>query len=1073
MASTSRIPMNDIGPITSDRISSDLLGSLAQRDVALWVRQPECDDAETASLTSLIRLPWRLVILETSSKSLVSSIGQTASSDPLAHVRGFPQLISDDPSQIDLPQRCLPIYLPNGLPGHATDPFQDQLRRINMLGELRRSDVRRILLLCDSDVELPTEVHDLCRGDFRPSLSICSHDASSKFNHAGYGTLRLPTTVYNIPTSSLIGQLTELYHKHYGPERSVVKMRKSIHGELTSLDVSDIDDPERPVLSGFTVIKETDLAALLPDDLTKDEFTSFFRDPSSSWRPYAAGLPWDRSSHALQLLLEILQRLEIQGPTEGTLATVAAEAGSGATTFVRQLSWHCASRGYPVLVSQQTLTVPDSLRMSNFLNGVRRLASSDTENSYEVPWVIVFDRPHWEQDDLARLLRDLRRAGRPVCIVAVTGTRRQIPMPDTLPAKELDTLTHIVEKQSALELGKHLNRFMRPHGLTKPLSEWERFHQQHKVGVDVSHFWIALSFWIQGRYDLTETIQERIYRSFKDHASDESVKQAILDIAALSAQGIRTPDRILFTPSDSNWPVSHLLEDALADLAYMGLLKFQVDGERYWCIVHDILGQQLLNALFQDFQMRKVLGFDEAQETVHLQLLILRRIAQRSELGQRALRNLGEQFAMTVFKVDPDGGHAAFARYWRDVVSSLEEMPPSLRNGSRVFRHHVAISRRRIAKLNDPFFDVSNTDRKLLLKKAISDVEYALAAIPYERGGESDINLYNSLAHAYFDLAEVLAKEIDKGHLVAELRNKGNEAARRVFEQDPNNSFTVETYVRNLFARAALDPRQEVDLVIEILGILFSALASKERVYRIGRLETLARQAVEVLFRDRDVVEERIAREPRGPVDLLYNAWAILTEDAHIEETVVFEGVPKYKLAQALTLLQHPAGKGNVQVVRLRYEIVCILTPTDFGKQIELIQELQGPGVSPQLRLEYAVLLYQNTRPVEGNDEFFRLRKLWKERDYVVEVPERLRWLLDDAGRARTVRATAMSNDFGRPMAAVREFRDKRAPFRPEEFGERSVHSGWRFTGAVTFGHNGPLLRPVGAIPRALSKAPG
>ena len=1065
------MPMIDFDPIISDHISSDFLESLARRDVALWVRQPECDDRETASLTSLIRLPWRLVILETSSKPLVSSIGADVSGDPLVHVRGFPQLVSDDPTQIDLPQRCLPIYLPNGTPGQATDPFQDQLRKINMLGELRKSEVRRILLLCAPSAELPSEVHDLCRGHFRPSISICSRDAPSKVDIADYRLLRLPTTIYDLSSSSLTEQLTELYHRHYGPERSVVKMRQNIDGKLSSLDVSDVDDPERPVLSGFTAIKETDLAPLLPHELTKDEFISFFRDPSSSWRPYAAGLPWDRTSHALQSLLALLQRLELHGPTEGTLATIVAEPGSGATTFTRQLSWHCASKGYPVLVSQQVLAGPDSLRMSNFLNRARRLAASDPESSYEVPWVIVFDHPHWEQDDLGRFLRDLRRDGRPVCILAVTGPRRRLPMPDAIPEEELVTLTHIVEKQSALELGTHLNRFLRLHGLAKPLSEWERFHQQHKVGVDVSHFWIALSFWIQGHYDLTETIQERIYRSFSDHASDPGLKQAILDIAALSAEGIPTPDRVLSTPVESEWPVSHLLEDSLPDLAYMGLVEFRTDDGRYWCIVHDILGQQLLNALFQDFPMRQSLGLDGAQEAVHLQLLILRRIARRPVLGERTLRKLGEQFAMTVFKVDPDGGHAAFARYWRDVVSSLEDMPPSLRNSSRIFRHHTAISRRRIAKLSEPFFDVSNSDMDRLLKGAISDVEYALTAIPYERGGESDLNLYNSLAHAYFDLAELLAKDRDKEHLVMQFRNKGNEAARRVFEEDPTNSFTVETYVRNLFARAALEPHQEVDLVIEILGILFSALASREHVYRIVRLESLARKAVETLFRDRRAVEARAAREPENPIDVLYGAWAILTESAHIDEAVVFENAPREKLEQALVLLGHPAGKGNIQVVRLRYEIMCILRPGDFGRQIELIQELQGPGVSPQLRLEYAVLLYQNLRPVEGNDEFFGLRQLWRERDYVVQVPERLRWLLDEAGRARKVRATVTSNDFGRPMAAVREFRGKLAPFRPVEFGERSVRSGWTFTGVVTFGHNGPLLRPVNAAPRNLARS--
>ena len=1061
--------MIDFDPITKDQISPDLLQYLARREVALWIRQPECDDSESTSLASFIQLPWRLVILETSSKPLVSSIGNTISNDPLVRVRGFPQLISDDPTQIDLPQRCLPIYLPNGLPNRIPDSFQDQLRRITMLSELRKSEVRKLLLLCSKNADLPSELHDLCRGDFRPAISICTHDAPSKVDLANYRDLRLPTTIYNISTSSLTNQITERY-RSYSQDRYVLRIRQNIQGDVASLDVSDIDDPERPVLSGFATIKETDLETLLPDELTTEEFTSFFRDPSSSWRPYAAGLPWDRSDGALCSLLAILQRLELQGPTEGTIATVVAEPGSGATTLVRQLAWHCASKGYPVLVSQQSLAAPDSLRMSNFLNRVHRLAACEPDSSYEAPWVIVFDRPHWEQDYLHRFLRELRQAGRPACIVAVTGPRRRLPISGASPEEELVTLTHIVEKQSVLNLGRHLNTFLKPHGLAKSLAEWEAFHEQHKVGVEVSHFWIALSFWIQGHYDLSETIQERIYRSFKEHAADLGVKQAILEIAALSVQGIPTPERVLSTPSGSDWPVAHLLEDALPDLAYMGLLRFRTDDGGYWSIIHDILGQQLLNALFQDFPMRKSLELEDAQETAHLQLLILTKIAQRPELGERSLRNFGNHFAMTVFKVDPDSGHAAFGHYWRDVMSSLGAMPASLRNASRVFRHHTAISRRRIAKLADSFYDVSDSDRERLLEEAISDVEYALEVIPYELGDESDQNLYNSLAHAYFDLAELLARQPEKGGLVAELRTKGNEAARRVFEENPTNSFAVETYVRNLFTRAALDPSHETELVVEILGILFSALASREKVYRIARLENLAGKAVQKLFCG-SAIRKRMDREPKNAVDVLHNAWVILTEDAYHKEGVVFENVPKEKLGLALDMLSKPAGARNVQIVRLRYEITCIMYPDDFDSQINLIQELQGPGVSPQLRLEYAVLLYQNSRPVEGNDEFYRLRQLWRERDYVVEVPARLRWLWDEDGRARTVRATAMSGDYGRPMASVREFSNKKAPFRPQEFGQRSVRSGWTFAGVVTFGHNGPLLRPVNAAPRISSKA--
>ena len=82
-------------------------------------------------------------------------------------------------------------------------------------------------------------------------------------------------------------------------------------------------------------------------------------------------------------------------------------------------------------------------------------------------------------------------------------------------------------------------------------------------------------------------------------------------------------------------------------------------------------------------------------------------------------------------------------------------MPQTLRNTSRPFRHHTAVSRRRISKLDERLYGVTNEDKILLLKKAIEDIDYALKSIQYTEGSDSDLNLYNSLANAYLDLAEV------------------------------------------------------------------------------------------------------------------------------------------------------------------------------------------------------------------------------------------------------------------------------------------------------------------------------
>ena len=1064
------LTMRNIGPIVSDNASPELLADLAQREAAVWIVDSNGDIGDTDQLVRFLHLPWRLVILDTKRTSLAAAVGETSSLDPLARFRGFPQVVSENPTEMELPPSCLPIYLLNGLLDRAHDPFQNKLRRFTMLNELRRSAVRRVLIICLSeDPSFPTELHEVVSSDFRPSVSICSQDVNAKLDAARYRDLDLVLTVFDRPPLDFIEDVLLRYHEAYSPSRSVVRMRHNIQGDSASLDISDVDDPERPILSALSPLKEADLITLLPDELSKEDFIDFFRDPAASWRPYAAALPWERSREPLAALIDTLQRIEARGASESALATIAAESGAGGTTFIRQLSWQCASRGYPVLVATQSPLIPTALRVSNFLNRVHRISGGD--DSYEAPWLIVFDRVHWEHNDLHAFLRDIKRDGRPVCLLVVTGPRRGTSILHARKEERLHDLTHMIDRQSARDLGRHINRFLAKYGMDRTMSEWDMFHQHHSVRHSFTHFWIALSFWVQGQYDLSETIQERVFHSFSEQADNVDVQQAILDIAALGAEGVPTPMSVLSTPAHSRWPVTQLLEDALPELAYMGLFQLRTDEGKYWAIVHDILAQQLLNAVFQSQDTRKALDLPPADEVAHLRLEILRRISRRLRTGEQSLVRLGEQFAMTILKVDPDAGRAIFGRYWREVMSLLDDMPGAVRDTSRVFRHHIAISRRRIAKLEGSFYGVSDEDRESLLQRAIDDLEYAMDAIPFTPGAESDMNIFNTLALAYFDYAELVTDQGNRPNLAAELRAKGNQAARRVFDEDPTNSFAIETYVRNLFSRVDLDPDRTIEYVVEALNILFSALVSSERAYRIAHLERLAQQGVRRLFHGAMVGATRDITEPASALDVLKNAWITLTRDSFYEGEVAFEQIAPERLEEALVVLSHDAGKRNKQVVRLRYEITCIARPSDVGSQMELVEALQGPGVSPQLRLEYAILLYQMLRPVEGNDEFYKLRQLWRQRDYVVEVPERLRWLRDSNGDVRTVHAAAISSGTdGRPMAAVSEFRGKRAPFRPEEFGVRGVvRSGTRFACAVTFGHNGPLLRPTTAAPRQMA----
>lgn len=326
--------------------------------------------------------------------------------------------------------------------------------------------------------------------------------------------------------------------------------------------------------------------------------------------------------------------------------------------------------------------------------------------------------------------------------------------------------------------------------------------------------------------------------------------------------------------------------------------------------------------------------------------------------------------------------------------------------------------------------------------------------------------MLNSLANAYFDLAEAESAVGAAPERIDEIRRLANDATRRAFEENPANSFVIETYVKNLLQLARGSSPKAIEQCVEALGILFSALSSSESVYRAAQLGSLADRALSILFQKTPPSVE--GGEPSHPIDVLVSAWKLLAEGG--QQLGAFTEIPDDNRCRALAVLAHPAGRGNMQVIRLRYDLICISEPSAFKQQLEFVEQLQATNyrITPQLRLEYAILLYQNERFLDGDKAFRFLRQLWRESEQFVEVPERLRWLRRVDGKSlRTVHAIIGSDSGLRAMALVQEFGSVPVPFRPEEHSLRDIRPGSRFTCHVSFGHNGPFLRPVTAGARA------
>ena len=679
--------------IQTDAVPDNLLADLDRREVTLWLR---CLPATLLSPEEFVRfvgLPWKMVLSEVSEPNLIGALEKSADADdPMARKRGFIQVIDTDPSRIELPPRCLPVYLPNGRRGGTENNFQSRYRRMAMLEELRRSGVRQIFVVSGDQDPIPPELEELWSSGFRSFLTFAT-DRGDGWKVLENWTPKVEgldaVTFVRSSAEQAVSDILSRFTRTFPAERVVVRLRNR-SGDFSTLDVTALDDPERPLLDYYDIIQERDLSSLTQDQLSEEEFVSFFENPEGSWVPYAAGLPWQRDSQVKRRLARLIAKLDTIGPEENCIAYLTAEPGAGGTTLARALAWGLAREGYPILVARGLPFVPDPLSVANFLHRVlvERESSSisvplnesgaekSDENEeitpgtarYEVPWVIVFDRIHWEYRgaELKRFRNELEKQGRSVCLLVVAGPSREIAYFDKSVFHEIGELNHALDHEEARALGRHLNQFLRTYGKAREDWQWDHFYREHTIRYleGIAAFWVTLSFWIQGQYDLSESVQEWMYRCFKERVEDETMQSAILEIAALSSERLPTPDGLL-PLSVGEWPVAHLLDDNRSNLAPLGLVRIVAADRSHWALIHDILGRFLITALFYDFPTRDKMGFGHANDPEHLRFLLLKQISGRPEMGEVSFREIGDDFRHHHFQ-DRSG---PWARRFRTVLA--------------------------------------------------------------------------------------------------------------------------------------------------------------------------------------------------------------------------------------------------------------------------------------------------------------------------------------------------------------------------------------------------------------------
>lgn len=1082
------------GRFEAKNLTEHILQRLANRDAALWLGSKSESDDEIQALSQLIQLPWQLVLCESTNPRLADLLYPLSrTTDRLSRRRGFVHLVASDPEGLEFPPRSLPVFLLNGL-ARATVPEESsqlasramQRRRLNMIRQLELAKPNFLFVVSFGELQPLEDVFALWEEGFRSLLTVLSTSEADGVRIDEW--LKAPNSaphVYHhhiaefLPT---VRGLIDSAHKEFPDDRYIIRIRSRTDG-FKDLDITECELPEQPILDRYQLIRSRDLHVLQPNELSLTEFNSFFDQTTTTWAPFAAGLPWERNANTRSTLIKALQKVERDGSDHNNVLVISSESGAGGSTRARSLAFEVAREGYPTLLAGETKFHPDATEVESFLHRVLQRALSilnDTEvheqsltndpndiqsfREHEIPWFIVFDVHHWigRQGEVLTFLKALIRAGRSAVILIVTGPDLGDELHNSPSVRRLEELNHELSQKDVLSLGRHLNRFLKPLGKERTESEWIGFWEKHRppsLETQVSSFWIALEFWLKGQLDISETIHEWLRRQFSTADIADDARIILLEIASLSIERQPYPEALLPASPPGNYPYSYTLDEIRAGVPGLALISSGAFPNRQWAIAHDILGRYLVRSVYYDHEMMKRLGIAEALDPIMLRLWMIRRVATRKELARREHLHLAVEFAVNVLKLGVDG-NLEFAKYWSDVLGILDQMPRTIWETNRSFNHHVAISRRRVATSGE-LFDLSLKQKEEQLKKAIEHLEYALNHLTRkDHDDESDLNLLNSLSLAYQNLADVEREQGASETRLRELRDKATDAARRAHNENSTNSYVLETVARNLLQNGKLYPDNAAANSAEALGYIYQAMSLDRSLLREKRLTTLADDALTMLRQASASQEVETICRAGNPLGFLGKAWLVLSKGEPQLNKDNLGRIPKEKVEAALQVLEDAPTRTHPMLLRFKYDLTSVSRPNDFGEQLNILDDLEGIGKFPvQLLLERAILLHQRNRHPAANKEFQTVRQCLRMQDVYVDVPPRLRWFISEDGKRRLCNARVVETGDFRARAKVKELDNALIPFIPQEFGNRRMPPGMHFSCMITFGSMGPFIK--------------
>jgi hypothetical protein len=487
---------------------------------------------------------------------------------------------------------------------------------------------------------------------------------------------------------------------------------------------------------------------------------------------------------------------------------VFAEAGSGATTFLRQQAVLMAQMGYPTVI---TNPMPRNLRTRSLgevvgsLQDLWRERKGHGSGRGRLPVAVFVDKDAEDLPDSRTIARSLGSIGREVLLVRAFERSRD----EMRDAKGALLLPSAISEPELLALGDHLRSFAKEHSLT-PLpstEEWRAYHRglsqlaRYSPAIrstdleEIPHlFLIGIQPFISERITDANSIEQYYFQKW-DRIERTNLKSIIHVVAAAGVFGLSVPYNALrrcqgldLTEIESPHSTIHRSVEIFLEWKNQGT---NVQGW-YLRVRHPVIGRLLCRAVDPiegEVPFRPMLellaGLTTKADDLWFAESLAFRVAQNFKSGSPG------------FSLETDTPIQKAARAIFDAI------PVSLKDVSRVIAHHEAryhihLIHACLEALRDPTITTLTEEqiRTILDHEVETSGRWLDKALTVRVSVEPESNIFNTYARLKFEYAETF-RAIDALQYRT-VFEEGINWQEKAVEGDATNGFALYQFVEQI-----------------------------------------------------------------------------------------------------------------------------------------------------------------------------------------------------------------------------------------------------------------------------------